>query len=89
MTRIVELKDEAHVFFCNCKDTSHHILVSWDNEDPSWRFLEIISDYRPESLWGRTKAAWKVIANKGFCTGEIFLDSEAIEELIEVLNEKV
>lgn len=74
---------EEHIFQCDGGD-DHFIRITWDYEDPSWRFLWITSEYKTSTIKNRIKEIRDAI--KGRSTyNEIVLRETVVDSLLETL----
>lgn len=77
-----------YIWRCDCADW-HYLELEWDDEDPTWRFLELADTYWPHNFRDRLKAAWRVLRKQPHYARGILLDEPTIKDILEVLSKHV
>lgn len=79
-------KHHEYLWTCDCGDKSHFVVLTWDDEDPTFRYLELHDYFRPITIWGKVKQCWKIIRGTQEYVSLVLLDEKTTAEMIEVMS---
>lgn len=74
-----------HIWRCDCMD-SHFVTLSWDDEDPQFRYLSLVDAWQGRRLGERIKGAWKILRGRYHTGAEVLLTDEAVAGVRAVLS---
>lgn len=69
------------VFFCDCHDRGHLLVVSYDDKDADFRYVTFSDEYRPYSWRDRIAKAWKMLCGKTMWVSEVVLTDDNLADL--------
>lgn len=87
MAELISKHKELHSFIwkCECSDY-HYVEIAWDDDDPDFRFLEIVDTFRPQRYRDRIVAAVKMARGKSHTPSAVILDNANVADIIAVLS---
>jgi len=74
-----------HIWRCDCSDI-HYLTLTWDDEDPTWRYLAVADGWGGRSVKERIKGAWKLLRGHYHTGCEILLNDETVADVLAVLS---
>lgn len=89
MSHLTEIEDPGHeelIFPCDCHN-GDYLRITWDDEDPKWRYLWLEGVQQPQRT-RRIRTAWRAIRGKQLDVGEVMLSPVSVAALREFLNGK-
>jgi hypothetical protein len=91
MSHLTELErwpghDEL-IFPCDCSD-GDYLRLTWDDDDPEWRFLWVETWSHSPGFWKRLRGAWRIVTGRRWQHSEVVLSSEVVAALSEFLESR-
>jgi hypothetical protein len=89
MSRLVELEERLGpkhaelIYPCDCGD-GDYLRITWDDDDPEWRYLWIESSHLLRGsapIWKRIKGAVGLLLGRGYQPTEIVLTEAVAAEI--------
>lgn len=74
-----------YIWSCDCSDI-HYLTMTWDDEDPDWRFLSIADAWSGKRFRHRLRGAWTLLRGHYHSGADIVLTDKTIAEVLEVLS---
>lgn len=74
-----------YIWKCDCGDW-HYLEMCWDDQDPTWRSLELVDTYHAHRIRDRIKAAITILRGKPHYHSGIVLDEQTVADIIAVLS---
>lgn len=90
MARLTELErddQEEILLACDAID-GDYLRITWDNDDPDFRYLWLEINEYPLSFRRKIRAIWRIVRGKQHPWGEVILNDKAVQELAAFFNTK-
>ena len=78
---------EHHIWECECGCC--YLRISWDNQNPEYRFLWIETFQRPDKIKARVKTMWRALRGREVGHHEVVLDEPKITSIYNFIKEKM
>jgi hypothetical protein len=75
------------IFPCDCAN-GDYLRITWEDDDPEYRYLWIESAYQRHKFRSRVAGAWRVLTGKPHSSTEVLLSEKTVVALHAFLSLK-